>query len=139
MDAEMGTLASVAATAMVQHMTGSAWERIRTAVGDIWRRRHPERAEAVVSELAEAREEAALARSEGNEDIEQAIIDEWRARLGRLLTSDPSASALLRDLVEELTGPLASPGRQNSVTMNAIVSGQGRAFQSAGDMHITEG
>ncbi|MER8185910.1 hypothetical protein [Kitasatospora sp. NPDC094015] len=138
MDAEMSALAGVAAAALVQQVTTSAWERVRLAVGDLWRRRHPERAETVLAELDEAREEAAQARRAGDADTEQLIVDEWRTRLRRLLAADPGASTQLRSLLEELTGTSAPAGPGSSVTMTAHASGRARINQSAGDMHVTE-
>jgi hypothetical protein len=139
MDTEMSALAGVAAAAMVQQVTRSAWERIRTAVGDLWRRRHPERAETVLAELGEAREEAARARRNGHGDAEQLIIDEWRTRLSRLLAADPGASAQLQQLVNDLTGSSAPSGPEPTVAMNAHASEDARIYQAARDMHVTEG
>ncbi|MER7671890.1 hypothetical protein ABTY61_26000 [Kitasatospora sp. NPDC096128] len=138
MDPELTSLAGVAAAAVVQQLTTSAWERIRSAVGELWRRRHPERAETVLAELGEAREDVAEARRAGDERAEQEVVDLWGARLRRLLAADPGAAVQLRALVEELTGASAPVAPQQSVTMNAKASGRARINQAVGDIHITE-
>ncbi|MFG2617010.1 hypothetical protein ACGFXC_05250 [Streptomyces sp. NPDC048507] len=128
----------MAATAMVQGLTTSAWEQIRSAVGALWRRRHPEREETVLAELGEAREEVAEGRRRNDERSERAVLDEWENRLRRLLTADAGAATPLRELVELLTGPASTGGPSPSVVMNARASGHGRINQAAGDQHITE-
>ncbi|MFD7639613.1 hypothetical protein ACFV4P_03075 [Kitasatospora sp. NPDC059795] len=138
MDAELSALAGAAATAIVQRLTTSAWEQIRSAVGTLWRRRHPEREATVLAELGEAREEVAEARHHNDERSERAVLDEWENRLRRLLAADPEAAAQLRELVEELTGTALTGGPSPSVVMNAHASGHGRIVQAARDIHITE-
>ncbi|WP_344468453.1 hypothetical protein [Kitasatospora kazusensis] len=137
MDTELSTLAGVAAAAVVQQLTTSAWEQIRSTVGDLWRRRHPERAETVLAELDEARQEVAEARRQSDGRSEQAVLDEWTNRLRRLLAADPGAAGQLRQLVEALTASASTAGQAPSVVMNARASGHGRINQAAGDIHIT--
>ncbi|MFE3878083.1 hypothetical protein ACFXPX_27260 [Kitasatospora sp. NPDC059146] len=138
MDPELSSLAGVAATAVVQQLTTTAWERIRAAVGELWRRRRPERAETVLAELGESREDVAQARRAGDERAEQEVVDLWGARLRRLLAADPGAAAQLRALVEELTGGSAPAVPQQSVTMTAEASGRARINQAVGDIHVNE-
>ncbi|MFG2842627.1 hypothetical protein ACGF12_05555 [Kitasatospora sp. NPDC048296] len=138
MDQELTSLAGVAAAAVVQQLTTSAWERIRSAIGELWRRRHPERAETVLAELGEAREEVAEARRAGDGQAEQEVVDLWGARLRRLLAADPGAAEQLRSLVEELTGSSAPAAAQPSVNFQAHASGRARINQAVGDIHVNE-
>jgi hypothetical protein len=73
------TLAIVAANALVVAVATDAWEKVRGAVVSLWKRVHPDRAAAIDGELRELRNEALIARQQGD-----AIAEEGRfGSLGR--------------------------------------------------------
>ena len=87
-------MASTAATTIVGLLASDGWEQAKKAVGSLWRRVHPERAEMVGAEmvgaeLLETREQVLAARQEGDEHAEQELVGEWHSRLRRLLVADP--------------------------------------------------
>lgn len=135
---ELATLASAAATTIVKALTTTAWEQAKTAIGSLWRKVHPDRAEAVESEITDAHEQLVNAGHTGDEAED--LVTEWRSRLGRLLAADPGLADEVRQLVEQLR-PATQEGRSvtiGRVEMHVEVSDQGRAYQALGDQHITE-
>jgi hypothetical protein len=132
-DAELTTLASIAGETLVKQLTTAAWEKTQAAVVELWRRAHPERADALHAELAETRSEVLAARQAGDDQAEQDLIGEWRSRLRRLLSVDPEVAGELRRLfADELQ---RGPG----IAMKATASNRGRVYQAGRDQHITEG
>lgn len=141
MDPELATLASAAATAVVKALTTTMWEQARAAIGALWRRAHPDRAEAVEAEIADTREQLVQAQQVDDNQAEADLVAEWRSRLRRLLAADPSLADGLRQLVEHLKAaqPEASGGVHiGCVNMQAEASDHGRVYQTLGDQHITE-
>ncbi|MGH3773774.1 MAG: hypothetical protein ACRDRW_20690 [Pseudonocardiaceae bacterium] len=134
-------MTSTAATTVVQLLATAAWERATSAVGGLWRRVHPERAETVQAELAEGRTEVLAARATGDEQVEQALVGEWQGRLRRLLAADPQLADELRLVVAELGSALADadPQRGATITMQATAFGSSRVNQAGRDLHITTG
>src|SRR5216683_1308156 len=115
---------------MVRLMASDGWEQAKKAVGSLWRRVHPERAETVEAELVETREQVLAARQEGNEQAEQDLIGEWRGRLRRLLAAEPELADELRRLVDELPPTPSETGTQiGLLDMHAHASGHGRVYQ----------
>ncbi len=141
MDPELSALTSTAATTVVQLLATAAWERATSAVGGLWRRVHPERAETVQAELAESRAEALAARQVGNEQVEQALVDEWQGRLRRLVAADPQLVGELRRVVVELRSALADadPPQGATITMQASTFGNSRVNQAGRDLHVSTG
>jgi hypothetical protein len=139
MDPELTALTSTAATTVVQLLATEAWEQARSAVGGLWRRVYPERAETVESELAESRAEVLAAWQVGGEPVEQALVGEWQGRLGRLVAADPQLADELRRVVTELRLALADADRTQGapITMQAITFGSSRVNQAGGDLHVT--
>ncbi len=139
MDPELTALTLAAATTVVQLLTTAAWGQAKSAVGDLWRRAHPERAETVQVELEESRTEVLAARQIGDEQVEQALVGEWHSRLRRLLAADPQLADELRRVVAELRSALADadPSRDTTITMQATTFGSSRVNQAGRDLHIT--
>lgn len=140
MDPELATLASAAATTVVKVLTTNAWEQAKTAIGALWRKVHPDRAETVEAEITDAHEHLVKAGHAGDEHAAEDLVTEWQSRLGRLLAADPSLADEVRLLVEQLR-PVALEGRSvtiGRVDMHAEVSDQGRVYQALGDQNITE-
>lgn len=139
MDPDLTALTSTAATTVVTLLATAAWERATTAVGGLWRRVHPQRAETVQAELAESRTEVLTARQAGDEQAEQALVNEWSNRLRRLVAADPQLADELRRVVAELRCLLAdaAPAR-TTITMQATASDDSRVYQAGHDLHVTE-
>lgn len=139
MDQEVAELASVAATVVVKSLTTAVWEGAANGLGRLWRRVHPEQAETVRAELAEGRAEVVAAA--GDEQVEEALVGEWRGRLRRLLATDPGVAGELRQLVAELRSALgeAEALPAGAVTMIVTASGRSLVNQAGRDLHISTG
>ncbi|MGH3808810.1 MAG: hypothetical protein ACRDRU_19715 [Pseudonocardiaceae bacterium] len=139
MDPELTALTAMAATTVVQLLATTAWEQAKNAVGELWRRVHPDRAETVQAELEETRLELLTARQVENEQVEQALVGEWEGRLRRLMVADPQAVDDLRRIVAQLRSVLAVTDLQRGsvITMQATVFGHSRVNQAGRDLHVT--
>jgi hypothetical protein len=140
-DSELTALTSTAATTVVQLLATAAWEQAMSAVGALWRRVHPARAETVQAELADSRTEVLAARQVGDEQLEQDLVGEWQGRLRRLVTTDPQLVDDLRRVVAELRSALADAAAQQgaTITMQATAFGSSRVNQAGRDLHVTTG
>ena len=141
MDPELTALTSTAATTVVQLLATAAWEQAKSAVGELWRKAHPDRAETVQAELEESRTEVLAARQVGDEQVEQALVSEWHGRLRRLVAADLQLADELRRVVAELSSALAyadSP-QGATITMQATTFGKSRVNQAGRDLHVTTG
>ncbi|WP_181764078.1 hypothetical protein [Streptomyces albidus (ex Kaewkla and Franco 2022)] len=135
MEPELAALASTAGTTVVTLMATDVWERTRVAVANVWRRVHPERADAVTAELAATREDLLAAETSGDEEVAQELQAEWAGRIRRLLMAQPEVAEELRRLLNELA-PGAAPTQ--TVMQHATASGQARVYQAGRDQHIGE-
>jgi hypothetical protein len=140
-DPELTALTSTAATTVVQLLATAAWEQATTAVGGLWRRVHPERAQTVQAELVDSRAEVLAAREVGDEQVEQALVGEWQGWLRRLVVADPQLVDDLRRVVADLRSALADadPRQNTTITMQATTFGTSRAYQAGRDLHVTTG
>lgn len=141
MDPELTALTSTAATTVVKLLATAAWEQATSAVGRLWRRVHPERAETVQAELEETRAEVLAARRVEDEQAEQALVGEWQGRLRRLVAADPQLADDLRRVVAELRSALADTDAPQGtmITMRATAFGTSRVNQAGRDLHVTTG
>lgn len=141
MDPDLTALTATAATTVVQLLATAAWKQATGAVGGLWRRVHPQRAETVQAELEERRAEVLDARQAGDGQVEQALVDEWQGRLRRLVAADPQVADELRRVVAQLRSVLADadPPQHTTITMQATASGRSRVHQAGRDLHITAG
>ncbi|MGA5703378.1 hypothetical protein [Peterkaempfera bronchialis] len=138
MDAELMALSSTAATTVVGLLATDAWEQARHAMGSLWRRVHPQRAETVEAELTEARTEVLAARASGDEQAEQALVEEWQSRLRRLLAADPQLADEMRRIVAEFAAePPSGDGTPGTVRQDAKASHGSRVYQAGRDLHVT--
>ena len=140
-DPELTALTATAAATVVKLLATAAWERATGAVGGLWRRMHPERAQTVQAELEDSRVEVLAARQVGDEQVEQALVGEWQGRLRRLVAADPRLVDELRRVVAELRPVLADadPPQATSITMQATTFDASRVNQAGRDLHITTG
>ncbi|MFE0389813.1 hypothetical protein ACFW1F_38015 [Streptomyces bungoensis] len=140
MEAELAALVRLAASTVVGAMATAGWESAQRAVGELWRRVHPERADTVVAELGEARADVLAAREQGDERAERELVVAWQARLRRLLAADPELAPELRRITDELlplTGEAGPPADGTRLTANA--SGRSRVTMAGRDINITKG
>jgi hypothetical protein len=139
MDPELSALTSTAATTMVQLLATAAWEQAKRGIVGLWRRAHPERADTVQAELEESRTAVLAARQVGDEQVEQALVDEWHGRLRRLVAADPQLADDLRHVVAKLRSALADadPSQDSKITMQATAFGKSRVNQAGRDLHVT--
>jgi hypothetical protein len=128
-DAELAALASSGATTLVGAMVSDAWAQVRDRVAGYFAGRggaDPEAEPAALAgELDAARDELAAARQQADAEAAADIEAEWRARLRRLLRSDPEAANGLRALLAELE-PLAAaaaPPAVHNEVHNSIAGG----------------
>ncbi len=132
-------LTSAAARQVVTLLVTDGWEQVRGAVARLWQRVHPDRAETVEAELAQARDELLTARDAGDEQVAQALRAEWQGRLWRLLAADPDPdlTEAVRRLAAGDLGPSGEAAAYGPVTMRARVSGGGGVYQAGRDQSIT--
>ncbi|MEU9090254.1 hypothetical protein ACIOEW_13520 [Streptomyces sp. NPDC087901] len=140
MELDLAALAGQAASTVVNGMATSGWERAQQAMGELWRRVHPERAETVVAELGEARAEVLAARRDGDAEAERELVLEWQRRLRRLLVANPEMVAELQRMIDGLQPAGREDAlRANRVTMTATASGNSHITMSGRDINITKG
>jgi len=133
------SLASVAAHELVKLLTTETWERAKTAVGNLWRRVHPDRAKAVESDLEEARSDLLAAWLAGDEQVKRLLISEWQGRLWRLLNANPHLAEEVQRIADGEFGPPVQSTTIGALSMKAVVSDGGSAVQAGRDVTITVG
>ncbi|MQY30838.1 hypothetical protein [Nocardia aurantia] len=120
-----------AGTALVKVMATDMWSGAKDVVVRWWRRHHPESADQVGADLDQLHDEVVDAAAD--EATREALTGEWRARLRRLIASNPELAVELRRLLaEELTPLLDRAGRTTTVTQTATVTGDGNTTIQAG-------
>ncbi|MEU7565602.1 hypothetical protein AB0A99_06200 [Streptomyces fradiae] len=136
MESELAALASLAASAVVSGLATAGWESAQRAIGDLWRRAHPERADTVVAELGEARADVLAARRDGDERAERELVGEWQTRLRRLLATHPEVLPDLRRIVDEMGPPERRPDRRGGISVTAHASGGSRINVAGRDLTV---
>ncbi|MFF4625099.1 hypothetical protein [Nonomuraea jabiensis] len=135
---DMGALASTAAERLIDLLATDGWAAAKAAVMSLWRRGHPERVEA---ELTEARGELLRAEeSDGGLELRALLVTEWQARLARLLATHPDLIDEMRQLVGELLHDNGTAEGQTvgSLHQEAHVT-HGNAYQAGRDISVTTG
>ncbi|MFJ2194164.1 hypothetical protein ACIOJE_40575 [Kitasatospora sp. NPDC087861] len=134
---ELTTLASNGASQLINVIASDGWAAVKSVVLGMWRRSHPERAEA---DLAQARTDLLTAQEEGTaEQLRQVLVVEWQARLSRLLLAHPDLADELRALLEgALAGPEANGTMPaaGSITITSHVTGGGDAYVAGRDLTV---
>ncbi|MEV4195467.1 hypothetical protein [Streptomyces toxytricini] len=136
----MDPIVVTAGSALVGAMATDGWQQARTAVVEWWRRRRPDAAEEVGSELEALRGRVLHAREHSDADTEQALAGAWRLRLQQLLDEDPALVGELRRLLDEQLAPAQADDRQarnHPVRMKAEAHDSSRVFMAGRDQHIT--
>lgn len=140
MESELTALVGLAASAVISGMATAGWESAQRAMGELWRRVHPERADTVLAELGEARADVLVARRDGDEQAERELVGEWQTRLRRLLAAHPEMVPELRRMVDELL-PAAKEAepRTGGPRLTANASGRSTITLAGRDINITKG
>ncbi|WP_405938043.1 hypothetical protein OG338_16505 [Streptomyces sp. NBC_00726] len=139
MEIELAALAGQAASTLVDGLATAGWERARQALADLWGRAQPDRADRVAADLTDTRTDALAARRTGDEELAQGLVDEWAARLRRLLAAHPELVPELRRVMDELRPADAGDAAPRTVTMKATASGHARVTMAGRDVNITKG
>jgi hypothetical protein len=134
---ELMQIATAASGELVRLLVTDSWERAKTAVGGVWRRVHPDRADVVESDLAEAHHELVAALGTGNGQVEQLLLAEWRGRFWRLLAANPELAAEIQLMTAREFQPAGGSSPGSPVSMDARVDGGGSVFQAGRDQTIT--
>ncbi|MFJ6570750.1 hypothetical protein ACIQNU_25375 [Streptomyces sp. NPDC091292] len=131
MEAELVALATSGASTVVALMASDGWNAVRSRVVALLQRgsRAQEDVDRVEGELELDRRELAAARDGDDAAVIADLEAAWRIRLRQLLGEDPSASAVLRELIAE-----ASTG--SGTVRNTISGGEFRqAVIQTGSIH----
>ena len=99
-------------TALVGAMATDVWQRARVSVVTLWRRAHPQQADAVEADLETLRGRVLDARQAGRADTEQALTGVWQGRLQQLLLDEPTLAAELRRVLDDTLTPVLTPAEQ---------------------------
>jgi hypothetical protein len=124
---------------MTKLLVTDGWEAAKNVFVSLWRRVHPERADRVGADLAQAREDLLASPEADVPQLEAGLADEWQGRLRSLLTANPQlASDLRRILDTEFRPALGESGGEAAPVnwMHARVDGGGRIYQAGRDQHI---
>ncbi|MFI2562341.1 hypothetical protein [Nocardia farcinica] len=114
-------------TALLGAITNDGWASAKNVVVGWWRRVRPDDAEQIGIDLDNLHIEATAARASGDSAVTEALTSEWRLRLHRLLTEDPTLRADLERLLNDDLAPLLSAGDKSNVaalTQTAKVEGK---------------
>ena len=117
-------------------MTTDGWDGAKKALAGLWRRRHPDQAQAVEADLDVAHADARAALAAGDEQALADLVAEWRARLSALLAGDAALATELRRLIEDLRLTAGGAGR---VVMRATARDQSRVYQAGRDQTVNGG
>jgi hypothetical protein len=134
----MDELILAAASALVGAMATDGWNEVRSGVGALWRRVHPDRVPAIESELDEVRHELLASRRAGDAEVEKGLVSDWQRKLRRLMAAHPELTAELRLLLEEWSRllPAARLAGEQNFSQVAVVTGHGTANQVGRDQFI---
>ncbi|WP_158710018.1 hypothetical protein [Streptomyces katrae] len=91
----MNELAQSASAAIIGSIATDAGPRLRDGVVTVWRRVHPERADAVGADLDACRDDLLAARAGSDELSEAELRAEWQERVRRLLVGNPEIAGAL--------------------------------------------
>jgi hypothetical protein len=138
-DPEVAELTSAAAIAMTKLLVTDGWEATKNVFASLWRRVHPERADRVGADLAQAREDLLASPPADLSRLEAGLADEWQGRLRSLLAANPElAGELQRILDSELRPALGQAAGEAGpvISMHARVDGGGHVYQAGRDQYI---
>jgi hypothetical protein len=133
-EAELVTLASSAAAALVGAMAKDGWSQAKAGMVALWRRHRPGQDVAVEEALESSRGEIITADEAASQALVSTVQGRWQGRLETLLQERPEATNDLVVLVEQLR---ALTGEQDTVQMVQHVHADRDAYTAGRDQHIT--
>lgn len=140
MDPELTALASAAAVTLVQLLTTDAWTKAKDAVGTLWRRVRPERADRIEAAVEDSRDDLLAALERGDGEAGQELVSQWDAQLRGLLAADPQAGDLLRELLERELRPaliaVSGPQTTTTTTVRSDARDHSQSIAAAGNVTI---
>ncbi|MGA4837845.1 hypothetical protein [Streptomyces sp. G45] len=108
----MDQVAMAAGSALVGAMATDAWQQVRDAMADLWRRVRSE-PEPIGDDLGELR--AQLRAAAHDPATVRALEGAWQLRLQALLREHPEAAGELRQLLDDLLAPALGADRRAQV------------------------
>jgi hypothetical protein len=139
-DPELTALASAAAVTLVQLLTTDAWTKAKDAVGTLWRRVRPERADRIEAAVEDSRDDLLAALERGDGEAGQELVSQWDAQLRGLLAADPQAGDLLRELLERELRPaliaVSGPQTTTTTTVRSDARDHSQSIAAAGNVTI---
>jgi hypothetical protein len=138
-DPELTEMTSVAAIAMTKILVTDGWEAAKNALVSLWHRVHPERADRVGADLAQAREDLLASTQADAQRLSESLAEEWQGRLRSLLAADPQLASELRRILDTELRPALDQAETDvarAVSMHAHVEGGGSVYQAGRDQHI---
>jgi hypothetical protein len=132
-------LVTTAATTLVEKLSGAAWQVAVSAIGNLWRRVHPERGDILEAEAVGSRTAALAARDAGDDQAMADVVGEWRSRLRRLIAEDARVADDLRQLLADLEpgGAAVDSTENGQISMRVKASGRSRVTLAGRDVHVT--
>ncbi|MFF4775836.1 hypothetical protein ACFY05_23575 [Microtetraspora fusca] len=131
----MDPIVVTAGTVMVSAMATRAWETVRDAVGALWRRVHPDKAEQARADLEVVRAEVVQARRDGDAGTEQALAGESQSKLQRLVRNDPAPAGEIQRLLYDHLMPALTADEQaciRSIIQTATARDHSTIYQAGG-------
>ncbi|MFE1734567.1 hypothetical protein ACFW6X_31225 [Streptomyces bacillaris] len=136
MDPALLALATASANSLINLLTSDAWEKAKLGISRLFGRSDQGTAEEAGRELELNRQE--LLSSISRDDVE--TVDElraaWRGKFRRLLSADPEAEEILREILTEWNPEEAQKLTTNVITQSASASDHGRVYQQGSGTQI---
>jgi hypothetical protein len=143
MDPELAVLASTAAVTVVKLLTTDGWEKAKQALGTLWRRTRPERAERIEAAVVDDRKDLLAARGRGDavaEGVGEELVTQWDSQLRALLTAYPETADLLRELLDQELRPtliaITGPQTTTTNTIKAVAKDHSQSIAAGGNVTI---
>jgi hypothetical protein len=111
----MDWIVLAAATGLVEAVTSETWVQVREAVVGLWRRKHPQEAERIGTELDELHDQVLHSRREGDADTEKSLEIAWQVKLQELLRANPASAMDLRQVLDQFLLPALTRDAQARV------------------------
>jgi hypothetical protein len=135
MDAELVTLASSAAAALVGAMTKDGWSHAKIGVIALWRRHRPSQVAAVEEALVSTRTELTTDGGAGVQRVAPVVESRWRGRLETLLEEHPESADDIVALTEQLR---SLSGEQDSASVVQHMHADRDVYAAGHDQYITQ-
>jgi hypothetical protein len=112
----MDRIVLAAVTALAGAVVGDGWRQVHEAIAGLWRRGHsPQQADTIGAEVDQLREQLLQARRDGDTGTEQALEGAWQVKLQQLLRADPTLTAELQRVLDQVLTPALPPAGQTRI------------------------